>query len=100
MVRTFSDARSRFVSTNFISTSGIAFFFTLQWWMRAVGPDAWIALSGLEAVFFAPLGAAAAHLQAQSAQLVQAMAVFQLDPGQTSATPARGGAPTRRLAAT
>ena len=44
--------------------------------------------------------AAAAHLQAQSAQLVQAMAVFQLDPGQTSATPARGGAPARRLAAT
>ena len=42
---------------------GIGFFFTLQWWMRAVGPDAWLGLSALEALFFAPLGAALATLR-------------------------------------
>lgn len=42
---------------------GIAFFFTLQWWMRAVGTDAWIGLSLLEALFFAPLALIWAHLQ-------------------------------------
>lgn len=42
---------------------GIGFFFTLQWWMRAVGPDAWLGLSALEAAFFAPLGAALALVQ-------------------------------------
>ena len=35
---------------------GTAFFFVLQVWMRAVGTDAWIGLSALEAAFFAPLG--------------------------------------------
>lgn len=42
---------------------GIGYFFTLLWWMRAVGPDAWFGLSALEAAFFAPLGAAFAVLQ-------------------------------------
>lgn len=35
---------------------GIGFCFTLLWWMRAVGTDAWLALSALEAAWFAPLG--------------------------------------------
>jgi apolipoprotein N-acyltransferase len=35
---------------------GVAFEFVLQYWMRAVGTDAWLALSALEAAFFAPLG--------------------------------------------
>ena len=35
---------------------GTTFFFVLQVWMRAVGTDAWIGLSALEAAFFAPLG--------------------------------------------
>ncbi|WP_110241449.1 apolipoprotein N-acyltransferase [Nocardioides gilvus] len=39
-------------------TFGIAFFFVLQVWMRAVGTDAWIGLSALEAAFFVPLGLA------------------------------------------
>ena len=36
---------------------GIGFQFTLLWWMRAVGYDAWAALAGLEAVFYGLLGA-------------------------------------------
>lgn len=45
---------------------GVGFFFTLLWWMRAVGPDAWIGLSALQAAFFAPLGSVVALLQARS----------------------------------
>ena len=41
---------------------GAVFMGTLIWWMRAVGPDAWIALSLIEAVFFIPLGMAIAIL--------------------------------------
>lgn len=41
---------------------GTAFFFVLQVWMRAVGTDAWIGLSALEAAFFAPLGVVVALL--------------------------------------
>lgn len=37
---------------------GIGFQFTLLWWMRAVGYDAWAALAGLEAAFYGLLGAA------------------------------------------
>ena len=36
---------------------GVGFCFTLMWWMRAVGTDAWLALSALESAYFAPLGA-------------------------------------------
>lgn len=36
---------------------GAGFCFTLMFWMRAVGPDAWIALSLLETSFFGLLGA-------------------------------------------
>ncbi|MGL5810070.1 MAG: apolipoprotein N-acyltransferase [Nocardioides sp.] len=43
---------------------GIGFQFSLLWWMRAIGPDAWLALSGLEALFFAPLGSALAVISA------------------------------------
>ncbi|HQR28410.1 MAG TPA: apolipoprotein N-acyltransferase, partial [Nocardioides sp.] len=35
---------------------GVSFEFVLQWWMRAVGTDAWLALSSVEAAFFAVLG--------------------------------------------
>jgi apolipoprotein N-acyltransferase len=42
---------------------GGAFSFTLMIWMRAVGTDAWLALSALEAAFFAPLGVVLARLQ-------------------------------------
>lgn len=41
---------------------GIGFCFTLMWWMRAVGADAWLALSTLEAAYFAPLGVGLAIL--------------------------------------
>lgn len=41
---------------------GIAFCFGLMLWMRAVGTDAWVALSAVEAAFFAPLGMALALL--------------------------------------
>ncbi|MFC6152464.1 apolipoprotein N-acyltransferase [Nocardioides yefusunii] len=44
---------------------GVAYFFTLQWWMRAVGPDAWFGLSALEAAFYAPLASAWAALQSR-----------------------------------
>src|SRR5689334_4666472 len=37
---------------------GIGFQFTLLWWMRAVGYDAWAALAGMEALFYGLLGAA------------------------------------------
>ena len=36
---------------------GIGFQFTLLFWMRVVGYDAWLALAAMEAVFLAPLGA-------------------------------------------
>lgn len=39
---------------------GVAFFVPLLSWVRVVGVDAWLALSGVEAVFFAGLGAASA----------------------------------------
>lgn len=41
---------------------GVSFFHVLQVWMIAVGPDAWLGLSMVEAAFFAPLGAAVAIL--------------------------------------
>lgn len=41
---------------------GIAFYYTHIWWMRSVGTDAWIALAGVEAAFYALLGSAAAVL--------------------------------------
>ena len=37
---------------------GIGFYFVLIFWMRAVGSDAWIALAGIEALFYGMLGAA------------------------------------------
>jgi apolipoprotein N-acyltransferase len=39
---------------------GAGFQFVLLWWMRAVGPDAWIALSLVETAYFGVLGALAA----------------------------------------
>ncbi len=42
---------------------GIGFQFTLLFWMRVVGYDAWLGLAGLQAAFFAPLGAAVPWLQ-------------------------------------
>ncbi len=41
---------------------GVGFSYVLMYWMRAVGPDAWLALSAMEALFFAPLGAVVAAL--------------------------------------
>jgi apolipoprotein N-acyltransferase len=41
---------------------GVGFEFVLQWWMRAVGVDAWLSLSSLEASFFGVLGALVALL--------------------------------------
>ena len=41
---------------------GIGFCYVLMFWMRVVGIDAWLALSALEASFYALLGAAAAAL--------------------------------------
>ncbi|WP_114423260.1 apolipoprotein N-acyltransferase [Nocardioides houyundeii] len=41
---------------------GVGFFFVLLFWMRAVGWDAWLALAGVQAVYFAPLGSALALL--------------------------------------
>lgn len=35
---------------------GLSFFHVVQIWMLAVGPDAWLGLSLVEAAFFAPLG--------------------------------------------
>ncbi len=35
---------------------GLAYFGSLLWWLRAVGPDAWAALSVVQALYFAPLG--------------------------------------------
>ena len=37
---------------------GIGFQFVLLFWMRAVGEEPWLALAGLEAAFYAPLGSA------------------------------------------
>lgn len=36
---------------------GVAFCYPLMWWLQAVGPDAFAALAGLEALFFGILGA-------------------------------------------
>ncbi len=41
---------------------GIGFQFVLLFWMRAVGTEPWLALAGLEAAFYAPLGSAAVLL--------------------------------------
>ena len=41
---------------------GIGFHFVLLFWMRVVGVGPWFALAGIEAAYFAPLGAAAALL--------------------------------------
>ncbi len=42
---------------------GLGFEFVLLFWMRTVGPDAWIGLSIWQSLFFAVLGAATAVLQ-------------------------------------
>ena len=39
---------------------GIGFTASLLWWMRAVGTDAWLALSLFQALYFGPLGMALA----------------------------------------
>jgi apolipoprotein N-acyltransferase len=42
---------------------GVAFYFTHIWWMRdSIGPDAWAALSGIEALFYGLLGSVSAVL--------------------------------------
>jgi apolipoprotein N-acyltransferase len=42
---------------------GVAFYFTHIWWMRdSIGPDAWAALSGIEALFYGALGSVTAVL--------------------------------------
>ncbi|MFC4785092.1 apolipoprotein N-acyltransferase [Nocardioides sp. MAHUQ-72] len=41
---------------------GVGFYFTLIFWMRAVGTDAWIALAGIEALFYGVLGSVTAVL--------------------------------------
>jgi apolipoprotein N-acyltransferase len=41
---------------------GVGFYFTLIFWMRAVGIDAWIGLAGIEALFYGILGSATAVL--------------------------------------
>jgi apolipoprotein N-acyltransferase len=41
---------------------GVGYEFLLLDWMRAVGPDAWMALAGVETLFFALLGSATAVL--------------------------------------
>ena len=41
---------------------GIGFCFVLMFWMRAVGPDAWVALASLQAAFFAALAPVVATL--------------------------------------
>ncbi|QIK76496.1 apolipoprotein N-acyltransferase [Nocardioides piscis] len=48
-------------------TFGLAFFGALLWWLRAVGVDAWVALAGVQSLYFIPLGlglAAVARLPA------------------------------------
>ena len=46
---------------------GIGFCFVLLSWMRAVGPDAWLALASAQAVFFAVLGPVLATLSRRRA---------------------------------
>lgn len=41
---------------------GVGFEFVLIYWMRAVGPDAWVALAAAQSAFFAVLGSATALL--------------------------------------
>ena len=41
---------------------GVGFYFTHVYWMRAVGTDAWLALSSIESLFYAPLGSVFAVL--------------------------------------
>ncbi|MBC9733894.1 apolipoprotein N-acyltransferase [Nocardioides marmotae] len=41
---------------------GVAFYFPHISWMTAVGTDAWLALAGVESLFYGLLGAAAAYL--------------------------------------
>ncbi|WP_121251558.1 apolipoprotein N-acyltransferase [Nocardioides ferulae] len=42
---------------------GVVFLFTHLWWLRAVGTDAWLALTAAESLFFALLGSVTAVLQ-------------------------------------
>ena len=39
---------------------GLSFFGGLLWWLQVVGPDAWAALTVVQSIYFAPLGAALA----------------------------------------
>ncbi len=39
---------------------GVGFMYVLIFWMRVVGPDAWVALATLEALFYAALGSVTA----------------------------------------
>jgi apolipoprotein N-acyltransferase len=41
---------------------GVGFYFVHIWWMRAVGTDAWLALSSVEAAFYGLLGSVTALL--------------------------------------
>ena len=46
---------------------GVGFYFVLIFWMRAVGTDAWLALAGIEALFYGLLGSATAVLTRRQA---------------------------------
>ena len=52
VLRDLRPARASLVGLLF----GVAFIFLVMIWMRAVGTDAWIAMSAVEAAFFVPLG--------------------------------------------
>ena len=47
-------------------TFGAGFFFTLQWWMRAVGTDAWLGLSAVETLFMVPLALSWSMIQSRT----------------------------------
>lgn len=55
---------------------GAAFSFSILWWMRAVGTDAWIALSLIETAYFLALGPVVVLLQRLRAWPVWAAAAW------------------------
>jgi apolipoprotein N-acyltransferase len=76
---------------------GIGFEFVLQWWMRAVGVDAWVTLSILEAAFFGVLASLVAVLLRLPAWPVWVACAWVAAESWRSSWPL-GGMPWGRLA--
>jgi len=77
--------------------AGAAFFIVLLFWLHVIGPDAWLVLALVEALYFAPLGAGIAAVARLRLAPLWAACLWVADEAVRSRIPL-GGFPWGRLA--